>query len=626
MTTATKLLELFTAKRGLTAARLAVSAALLVLSAFLGGEAAPGWFCTSVMVLAYLIAGIDVLWGAVLNTLRLNVPEDLLLISVASVCAMATGEHMMAALMMLIFGVGRLASLCLRDKAVKDLGSVSAEIPEQARIWKYGEVSTMLVKNIQPGEVIIVPQGGVVAVDARLENSSGMFRLPDFAGSGVPTRFSAGDVLPSGSVNTGREARLTVLRSLKDSTAARVERVINSAHQFRSEPEYGAESFVRVFSTLIILLSLVIAVLPVAVFHNNSIVWIHRALVVLIAACPGAVTFAVPLAFYIGVRRSAAKGVIFTGNAALNNLGAAETFIFDKTGTLTAGDFRVTDIRPERISREELLMVAVHAAHGSDTAEARALRSCYGGRIWQESIGSRELLDDMGVRVFLDGREVCVGSAALMKRLGVEVSASENAAADIFVTICGSYAGCISLSDPARNGAAAALRRLNDAGVRKTVLMTGDREASVKDLARELGITELCTGLVPHERLEYMAELIKKSPKNSLVAFVGSRNSSSVLMARADVAITVGGIENVTADEPTPRVCTADGELSRLVEAKLIAAKTHRIARYSIFLAVIVKILVLTGAVTGLCPLWAAVGAEALLLVCCTAAAVGKTG
>ena len=433
-------------------------------------------------------------------------------------------------------------------------------------------------------------------------------------GESVPRRTAEGDTVIRGCINGSGLLRVRVEKPYGESTVAKILDLVENAGEKKAKAENFITKFARWYTPAVVIAALALAVLPPMVLGGGWADWVRRALIFLVISCPCALVISVPLSFFGGIGGASKRGILVKGGAYMEVLANARTVVFDKTGTLTKGVFSVTAVHPHEIDKTHLVELAALAESYSTHPIAVSLRAAYGKTPDAARVAGYEELSGRGVRARVDGRTVCVGNGRLMDEAGAQWHECHLTGTVAHVSVDGSYAGHIVISDEVKPDAAAAIAALKEAGVKKTVMLTGDAREVGEAVAKQLGIDEAYTQLLPADKVEHMERLLARQPKGEALAFVGDGVNDAPVLARADVGIAMGGIGSDAAIEAAD-VVLMDDKPSKLAEAVRISRRTLRIVHQNIAFALVVKALVLALGALGMATMWEAVFADVGVMV-----------
>lgn len=597
-------------KKGLV--RIGAGAVLLVAAYLLPVE---GWASLVAFLVPYAVVGWDVLWKAVRNILHGQVFDENFLMALATIGAFATGEYSEGVAVMLFYQVGEWFQRYAVGRSRRSIAALMDIRPDHANlVGPDGTARQVDPDEVQVGDVILVKPGERVPLDGTVLEGNSMLDTAALTGESVPRRTAEGDTVISGCINGSGLLRVRVEKPYGESTVAKILDLVENAGEKKAKAENFITKFARWYTPAVVIAALALAVLPPMVLGGGWADWVRRALIFLVISCPCALVISVPLSFFGGIGGASKRGILVKGGAYMEVLANARTVVFDKTGTLTKGVFSVTAVHPHEIDKTHLVELAALAESYSTHPIAVSLRAAYGKTPDAARVAGYEELSGRGVRARVDGHTVCVGNGRLMDEAGAQWHECHLTGTVAHVSVDGSYAGHIVISDEVKPDAAAAIAALKEAGVKKTVMLTGDAREVGEAVAKQLGIDEAYTRLLPADKVEHMERLLARQPKGEALAFVGDGVNDAPVLARADVGIAMGGIGSDAAIEAAD-VVLMDDKPSKLAEAVRISRRTLRIVHQNIAFALVVKALVLALGALGMATMWEAVFADVGVMV-----------
>lgn len=595
-----------------------LAAAVLLIAIFLLQErlgAAP-WSRQLLYLIPYLIAGYDVLRSAARGVLRGNVFDEKFLMSVATVGAFAIGEAPEAVFVMTFFQIGELFESIAVGRSRKNIAALMDIRPDSANLEREGTVTEVEPETVEIGDVIVVKPGERLPLDGTVLSGESELDTAALTGEALPRGVRPGDAIVSGCVNLRGVLRIRVTKRYEDSTVSRILELVESAAERKSRSETFISRFAAWYTPVVCIGAVLLAVLPPLLtwafaapeaggMSGVWAAWIHRALVFLVVSCPCALVISVPLSYFGGIGGASRRGILIKGSSYMDALGTAEIAVFDKTGTLTEGVFAVAEVCPADGNAAALTEIAALAETFSNHPAARAVKACYGETAAPGRVSDGEELAGRGVKALVDGRAVLVGNEKLMAEAGIACTAVEQGGTVLHVAADGAYLGYLRIADRPKPDAKEALAALKSAGIRKTVMLTGDRAAAAETVAAELGVDEVKSELLPGDKVAAVEALLRETAPKGTLLFVGDGINDAPVLARADVGVAMGALGSDAAIEAAD-VVLMDDKPSRLAEAIAISRRTRRIARENIAFALGVKLLVLALAVPGLAGMWLA--------------------
>ena len=580
-----------------------------------GGEAAfflsvsPPVFLILYLI-PYLIIGWDVLWRAVRNIAHGQVFDENFLMALATVGALAIGEYPEAVFVMLFYQVGELFQSYAVDQSRKSITALMDIRPDYANMeGPDGQLEQVDPEDVAVGDTIVIKAGERIPLDGVVLEGSSTVDTAALTGESLPRRVESGDDVISGCVNLSGLLKVRVTKAFEESTVAKILDLVENSASKKAKAENFITKFARYYTPIVVLAAVALALLPPLLTSIQWVDSIQRALNFLVVSCPCALVISVPLSFFGGIGGASKDGILVKGGNYLEVLARTEIVVFDKTGTLTRGVFNVTAIHPDHCDQGQLLELAALAECWSDHPISRSLKEAYGREMDSARVSSVEEVAGRGVKAVVDGHTICAGNDKLMEDIGVSWHPCHRVGTTVHVASDGVYLGHIVISDEVKPDAKEAVAALKAAGVRKTVMLTGDAQAVGEDVAKQLGLDEVHTQLLPADKVERVEELLKEvSPKGAL-AFVGDGINDAPVLSRADIGIAMGGLGSDAAIEAAD-IVLMDDKPSKIAHAIRIARRTLSIVKQNIVFALAVKLLVLVLSAVGLVSMWAAVFAD----------------
>lgn len=595
------------------AIRIAASAALLVCALIIKMPAEMAWLSTALYVASYVIAGYDIVFGAIKSIFRGNVFNENLLMSIASIGAFCVGEFSEGTAVMILFQIGEAFQDAAVDKSRRSISSLMNIRPDHANLVTDEGIIRKDPEDVHTGDVISITPGERVPLDCVILTGETYIDTSALSGETVPRAAREGDTLLSGSINTVGAVTARVMCEYGESTASRILDLVENASARKSNSEKFITRFSRYYTPIVVSLALILAIIPPLLIKESTFSeWIHRALSFLVVSCPCALVISIPLSFFGGIGGASASGILVKGGNYLEALAKAKTFVFDKTGTLTKGTFEVTDIQPqsEGISKNELLRIACAAERASSHPIAMSLKKKADAELVRlDEAESISEIAGRGVCASIDGQSVLVGNARLMSENGIECAENRAAGTTVHVAADGKYLGYIVISDEIKSEAHDAIAALKREGIERVVMLTGDARSVGRSVADELGMDECFAEQLPSDKVERVNELLEKSDGNDKLAFVGDGINDAPVLARADIGIAMGALGSDAAIEAADVVIMNDNLLS-LSKAMRIARKATCIAKENTVFAIAVKAAVLVLSASGVASMWMAVFAD----------------
>ena len=553
--------------------------------------------------------GWDIVWKAITNILHGQVFDENFLMTIATVGALILGEHSEGVAVMLFYQVGEWFQSYAVSKSRRSITSLMDIRPDYANIEKDGKLIQVDPEDVQIGDTIIVKPGERVPLDGKIIKGSSTLDTSALTGESMPREVEAGMEVISGCINQTGILTIQTTKEFGESTVAKILDLVENASDKKGRMENFITRFARYYTPVVVFAALALAVLPPLVTGQAFSIWIYRALTFLVISCPCALVISIPLSFFGGIGGASKIGVLVKGSNYLEALAYTETVVFDKTGTLTKGSFAVTEIQANGMTDEELLELAAYAEDYSNHPISLSIQKAYGKKIDNSRITDVQEIAGHGVQAVIDGMTVLAGNAKLMEREHIPYTASNAIGTVVYVAFDGRYAGCIVIADEIKADAPAAIKTLKAAGIRQTVMLTGDADAVGQDVAHRLGLDRAYTELLPADKVDRVEELLAQKSDKGMLAFVGDGINDAPVLARADVGIAMGALGSDAAIEAADVVLMTD-EPSKIAAIMQIARKTIRISNENIVFALGVKFLVLILGAVGRANMWAAVFAD----------------
>ena len=584
------------------------------------GEPGALYASFALYLIPYLIAGHDVLLKAWRNIRRGEAFDESFLMAVATIGAFAmiffpeTEPHMAeGAAVMLFYQVGELFQSYAVGKSRKSIAAMMDIAPDYANIERNGELVEVDPDEVQVGDIIVVKPGERVPIDGVVVDGTSQLDTAALTGESVPRHIEVGGEVISGCINMTGVLRIRTTKLFGTSTVSRILELVENASEKKARTENFITRFARVYTPIVTLAAVTIAVVPPLLGMGAWANWILRGLTFLVVSCPCALVISVPLSFFGGIGGASRLGILVKGSNYLEALAQVDTVVFDKTGTLTSGTFGVVGVHPAgAIDSDQLLAMAAHAEAFSDHPIALSVKKAYldeatadlGRVIDQARIEETTEESGHGVEATVDGHAVLVGNDKLMSAHGISCPDCELTGTILHVAIDGSYAGHIVIADTVKDDAARAIADLHAAGVERCIMLTGDREEVARSVASDLGLDEYHAQLLPGDKVEQVERILDSARGN--LAFVGDGINDAPVLTRADVGIAMGAMGSDAAIEAAD-IVLMDDKPSNIARAIRVARKTMRIVHQNIVFAIGVKLLILALAAVGIANMWLAV-------------------
>lgn len=603
---------------------------LIIVTALLLGVAAwienrfelSVWQMLLVYLVPYLLIGFGTLKEAAEGLFHGEPFNEHFLMSVATIGALCIGflpgaepQFSEAVFVMLFFQVGELFEGYAEGKSRDGIARLMDIRPDVANVERDGQVESISPNQVRVGETIVIRPGERVPLDGVIIEGATSLNTVALTGESLPREAAVGDEVISGCVNLQGVIRVRTTKSFGESTVSKIINLVENAGEHKSTSETFITRFARIYTPVVVLAAVAIAVIPplVAQFTLSDAqfsTWLYRALMFLVVSCPCALVISVPLTFFGGIGGASRSGILIKGSNFMDTLARLHTVVFDKTGTLTHGQFAVTAVHPDICDEQRLLHLAAHVEHFTTHPIGAALRDAFPEEATDGcEVSQVEEVAGQGVRARVGQQMVCVGNTKMMDAVGAHWHDCHHTGTIIHVAIDGVYAGHIVINDKIKDDSAEAIAQLKALGIKRAVMLTGDRQGVAEDVARKLQLTEYYAELLPADKVDHVERLLQEKPANGYLAFVGDGINDAPVLARADVGIAMGALGSDAAIEAAD-VVLMDDRLSRLPQAVRIARRTLSIAHQNVWLAIGVKVAVLLLATFGLATMWMAVFAD----------------
>ena len=587
--------------------RILAAVAVLLLSVLLP---VADWIKIVIALVAYGLAGWDVLWGAVRGIAHGQVFDEKFLMAVATLGAIASQEYTEACAVMIFYQIGELFQGIAVGKSRRDIAALMDIRPDTANVLRGGVEQEVSPEEVAVGETIVVKPGEKIPLDGEVIEGSTAVNTAALTGESLPQDKNVGDKVISGSINMTGVIKVRTTSEFGESTVARVLELVENSASKKAKVENFITRFARYYTPCVVIAALILALIP-PLFVGNWWDWINRALTFLVVSCPCALVVSVPLSFFGGIGGASRKGILIKGSNYLETLSKVNTAVFDKTGTLTKGSFAVTAIHPAKVSNDELLDIAAVAEFNSNHPIAQSIVAAHKGHINPERVSSVKEIAGRGVEAVIDGRTIYVGNSKLMDDVHADWHDCHHVGTVIHIAENGKYLGHIVISDEPKPDSKEAIQQLKALGVKKVVMLTGDSRKVAENVANELGVDEVRAELLPADKVTEVEKLLES---NGPLAFVGDGINDAPVLSRADVGIAMGALGSDAAIEAAD-VVLMDDKPSKIPEAMNIARKTMRIVRQNIIVSLTVKGLVLIITAIGMGNMWYAVFADVGVLI-----------
>lgn len=597
--------------------RIIIAAALMVILSFLPVE---GYLRFALFMIPYLVIGYDILKKAFKGILNKQVFDENFLMAIATVGAIALGDYTEGTAVMLFYQIGELFQSYAVGKSRRNISELMDIRPDYANIEQDGELTQVDPDEVEIGSIIVVQPGEKIPIDGIITEGSSTLNTSALTGESLPRDAEAGDEVISGCINMTGLLKIRTTKEFGESTVSKILDLVENSSSKKSRSENFISKFAKYYTPAVCCGAVVLAVIPPLVrmaamgLSPEWGEWVYRALTFLVISCPCALVISIPLSFFAGIGGASNQGILVKGSNYLETLSQTKYVVFDKTGTMTKGVFEVSGIHHSRMEQEKLLEYAAYAECSSSHPISKSLQKAYGKPIDRSRVTEIEEIGGNGVTAKVDGKFVAAGNTKLMNRLGVEYHDCHQVGTVVHIAIDGEYAGHILISDVIKPHAKEAIQELKKAGVAKTVMLTGDSRKVAQQVADELGIQEVCSELLPADKVAKVEELLAKKTEKEKLAFVGDGINDAPVLSRADIGIAMGALGSDAAIEAADVVLMDDDPL-KIAKAIKISRKCLRIVYENIYFAIGVKILCLILGALGIANMWVAIFADVGVMV-----------
>ena len=590
------------------------------------------WGKMALYLVPYVLIGWDIVYKAFRNIRNGQVFDENFLMTVATFGAFGVGEYSEAVAVMLFYQVGELFQSYAVNRSRQSITELMDICPEYANIEEDGQLKQVEPDDVQVGDIIVVKAGERIPLDGKVVFGNSMVDTSALTGESVPRKVAEGDDIISGCVNGSGLLRVQVTKEFDDSTVAKILELVENASSKKAHVENFITRFARYYTPLVVMGAVLLAVIPPLFFGQSWSEGIRRACTFLVISCPCALVISVPMSFFSGIGAASKKGVLIKGSNYLEALSEMDTIVFDKTGTLTKGEFKVTEIhavtgspvpeasevprtrvwaasQPSDEGKRSLLELAALAESYSDHPISRSIKDAWGDTIDMNRVSNAQEISGHGVQAEIDGHTVLAGNSKLMKEMNVAYQECMSMGTVVYVALDGVYCGYIVIADSIKDEAFEAIKNLKKVGVRRTIMLTGDKKEVGEAVAARLGLDEVHAELLPGDKVAKVEELLARQTGKHRLAFVGDGINDAPVLSRADVGIAMGSMGSDAAIEAADIVLMDDNP-ARIADVVRISRKTMSIVKQNIAFALGVKAVVLLMGAAGAANMWEAVFAD----------------
>lgn len=603
-------------------ARIMIAALLMIILNFIPAD---GLLRFGLYLIPYLIIGYDILKKAFQGILNRQVFDENFLMAVATIGAIAVAlyensDYTEAIAVMLFYQIGEFFQSYAVGKSRSSISALMNIRPDYANIEQEGNLIRTDPDEVSIGSIIVVQPGEKVPIDGTVIEGASTLNTSALTGESLPREVSIGDDVISGCINMTGVLKLCTTKEFGDSTVSKILELVENASSRKSKSEDFISKFARFYTPAVCCSALALAFLP-PLYRMLALglsadwhIWIYRALTFLVISCPCALVISIPLSFFAGIGGASKEGILVKGSNYLETLSQTDCVVFDKTGTLTQGVFEVNGIHHNIIPDEKLIEYAALAESASSHPISKSLRHAYGKTIDRSRVTDIQEISGNGIIAKVDGREVAAGNAKLMRQLKIKYITCHKTGTTVHIAIDGAYAGHIIISDIVKPGSKAAIAALKSAGVKKTVMLTGDAASAAKQVADSLQIDEVYSELLPDGKVAKVEELLKTKRGKSKLAFVGDGINDAPVLSRADIGIAMGAMGSDAAIEAAD-VVLMDDDPQKIAKAIKISRKCLRIVYQNIIFAIGIKLICLILGAAGIANMWLAIFADVGVMV-----------
>ena len=563
----------------------------------------------SLFFLAYLLAGGDILLKAFRNIIKGKIFDENFLMSIATLGAFAIKEYPEAVMVMVLYQIGEYFQHMAVAKSRNSITALMDIRPDYANIEKDNKLIKCSPNEVKTGNIIVVNTGEKIPLDGIVTEGKASIDTSALTGESVPREIKAGDEAISGFINLNGCLKIRVTKPFGESTVSKILEMVQHAVTKKAKAENFITRFAAYYTPLVVAGAVLLAVLPPLLIENAVFsVWLERALTFLVISCPCALVISIPLSFFGGIGGASKCGILIKGSSYLETLANPDTIVFDKTGTLTKGSFKVTQIHPQNISKEELLEYTALAECSSSHPIALSLKEAYGKDIDRSRVKDITDITGSGIKAVVSGKEILVGNSKLLDMYNINYSQNTEAGTVVYTAIDGNYKGYIVISDEIKDDAKQAICTLKKLDV-NIVMLTGDTEKAAENVKKQLCLDTVYSDLLPNQKVEKLEDIIENKEKGKSVIFAGDGINDAPVLTRADAGIAMGALGSDAAIEAAD-IVIMDDKPSKITTGIKIARKTMQIVKQNIIFALGVKAMFLVLGAFGMVTMWGAVFAD----------------
>lgn len=559
----------------------------------------------------YLLAGYEVVWRAIKNSLHGQVFDENFLMTIATLSAFYVQQYPEAVAVMLFYQVGELFQDVAVDRSRRSITELMDIRPDYAHLKVDKQIETVNPEEVQVGDVIVIQPGEKVPMDGRVIKGESTVDTSALTGESVPRSVSIDERVLSGFVNKNGVLEVEVEKPFSESTVVKILDLVQNASSRKAPTEDFVTKFARYYTPVVVIVAVLLAVIPPLVLEGATFnEWLYRASIFLVISCPCALVVSIPVGFFSGIGLASKKGILIKGSNFLEALNDVRYVVMDKTGTLTKGSFEVSTIKPEtKITSESLLELTAYAEKYSSHPIAESIKEKYGKEIDESRLSEYNEISGHGVQVTIDGKPVLVGNAKLMKQFSIPFKEVKTTGTVVYVSIDNHYVGHLLIEDEVKDTAASAIHMLKEYGIEHVAMLTGDTSKVSQAVAEKLGIDEVYSDLLPQDKVEKMEDIMLRKGKKERIIFVGDGINDTPVLARADIGVAMGGIGSDAAIEAADLVIM-DDDPQKIAVSIDVAKNTRKVVWQNIVFALGVKALFLILGALGFATMWEAVFAD----------------
>ena len=603
--------------------RIIIAAVFLVLLNFIPVTGTAGFL---LYLIPYLVVGYDILWKALKGIKNHQVFDENFLMAVATIGAIAlalyekSSDYTEAIAVMLFYQIGEWFQSYAVGKSRRNISELMDIRPDYANIEKDGRLEKTDPDEVETGSVIVVQPGEKVPIDGIVEDGESSLNTSALTGESLPRDVEKGDEIISGCINMTGVLKIRTTKEFGESTVSKILDLVENASSRKSKSEDFISRFARIYTPAVCCAALALAFLPPLVrmlgmgMAAEWGTWIYRALTFLVISCPCALVISIPLSFFAGIGGAGNAGVLVKGSNYLETLSQTKIMVFDKTGTLTQGVFEVNGIHHSEMENEKLIEYAALAESASSHPISKSLQRAYGKEIDRSRVSDIREISGNGIIAKVDGREIAIGNDKLMKHMGISFIDCHSVGTILHMAVDHKYAGHIVISDVVKTHSKEAVQELKKAGIRKTVMLTGDAKKVAEQVAEDLGLDGVYSELLPADKVEKVEELMKNKPEKEKLAFVGDGMNDAPVLRRADIGIAMGAMGSDAAIEAAD-VVLMDDDPMQISKAIKISRKCLRIVYQNIVFAIGIKVICLVLGAVGIASMWLAIFADVGVMI-----------